>query len=652
MKSFCMDKLSLLENAIKDDRRVQYGDMLQNFYRTYAEKAAEKRKRTFENISTQEDAMQEVRRAGERIRRSFGSFPEDCPLDPQCFGTIEQEGVEIEKILIRTRENIHATLLVYRKKGASGRQPGILLVCGHSDLGKAAPHYQALACSLGKMGMTAAVIDPYGQGERKLYPGLDFFSVREHNLAGKLLSLTGDFFGAYRAYDAKRAIDYLLSRPDIDPEKIGVAGVSGGGTLSSYIFALDKRIAAAAPSCYITSFARNFENELPTDSEQIPIGLWAEGGEMADFIISRAPAPALMLTVENDYFDPRGTAESCREAKKIYSLLGKEENVSMFTGPGSHALPPELRDATCRFFARHFLGAEENCGVPQSGSLPTEDTLVLGGKMTYDLENEDTITAHLAKKMDLLASERKKQSADIGGFLRDIWQIPQDIEVPQYRSLRQFNGEYKLSSFAVKSAFPAEAILMRLDSESCMFHLDEQENAILYVGHLDTKSEMLQLDVPEKTAFYGVDVRGIGRSRSLTCDGEPDFFHMYDSDYFYDATGRMLNVPLAGGRVLDLLATIKLLKESCRHLTVCACGMGGLTAAYAMAVDSRGVDKLVISQVPESWRSFVNGGDVRWPQSVMIPGSLACFDLPELYEYIKKKLPTEIGSFKNQMMEN
>ena len=643
---------SLLENAIKDDRRVQYGDMLQNFYRPYAEKAAEIRKRTFDTITTAEDALREVKNARERIKRAFGEFPEDCPLDAKNFGTVEQEGVEIEKVLIQTRENIHATLLVYRKKGSSERQPGILLVCGHSDLGKAAAHYQALACSLGKMGMTAVVIDPYGQGERKLYPGLDFSSVREHNLAGKILSLTGDFFGTYRAYDAKRAVDYMLSRPDIDPEKIGVAGVSGGGTLSSYIFALDERIAAAAPSCYITTFFRNFENELPTDSEQIPPGMWAEGGEMADFIISRAPAPALILTVENDYFDPRGTAESCSEAKKIYSLLGKEENVSMFTGPGSHALPAELRDATCRFFAHHFQGADIDCDVPQSGSLPMEEICVLGGKMTYDLENEDTISVHIAKKMDLLAARRSEKTADIGSFLREIWQIPQEIPTPQYRSLRQYNGEYKLSSFGVKTAPSAEAILIRLSAENCMFHLDKQENAVLYVGHLDSESEMFKLGIPENAAFYGVDVRGIGRSRSLTCDHEPDFFHMYDSDYFYDATGRMLGKPLAGGRVTDLLATIKLLKESCRHLTVCACGIGGLTAAYAMAIDSRGVDKLVLSQVPESWRSFVNGGDIHWPQSVMIPGSLNCFDLPELYEYIKKKLPTEIGNFSNQMMDN
>ena len=94
-----------------------------------------------------------------------------------------------------------------------------------------------------------------------------------------------------------------------------------------------------------------------------------------------------------------------------------------------------------------------------------------------------------------------------------------------------------------------------------------------------------------------------------------------------------------------------MLKESCSSITLCGVGIGGLIAAYAMAVDCSGVDKLVISKVPESWRSFINGRDVRWPQSLMIPGSLKCFDLPELYGYIKRKLPTEIGNFQNQMME-
>ena len=630
---------------------VPYGDMLQNYYALYAAETRKIRDERLSSIKSAADAENEVRAAAMRVEQAFGKFPQDCPLEPKSFGVIEKNGVTIEKVLIQTRENIHATVLVYRKSGAVDVQPGILLVCGHSDLGKAAPHYQKLADSLARMGMTAVVIDPLGQGERKLYPGLNFSSVREHNLTGKQLSLAGEFFGLYRVYDAKRAVDYMFERSDIDNSRLGVAGVSGGGTLSSYTFALDRRIAAAAPSCYITGFLNNFENELPTDSEQIPQGLWSRGGEMIDLIISRAPSPCLVLSVENDYFDPRGTAASVEEAKNIYRYFGKEDNISLFVGPGSHDLPLELRDATCRFFAKHFMGACDDIAVPEGFGYPPEEILVLDGKMTHELAGEYTITKHIALKMDELACERKRNTPDIAEFLKKYLQIPEQTSVPQHRVLRGRRNGGRLTAFAVKTEPGAEAILMRKEDKMTYFHLPVCDKAVLYVGSVNAEKEMRQLEVAADTLFYSVDVRGTGKSRSMTCDGDADFFDMYDSDYFYDATGKLLNRPLLGGKVRDLLAVIKLLKTKCAYLEVHGSGLGGLIAAYAMAVNSEGVDKLVLNKVPESWRSFVNGKDIRWPQSVMIPDSLKYFDLPELYELLKSKLPTEILNYADQMME-
>lgn len=628
-----------------------YADMLQNYYMLHADRTGKKRAANFRKIKTSDDAGKEVLNAAKRVKKAFGDFPEDCPLEPQSLGFIEKDGVSIEKVLIQTRTNIHATILVYRKEGAVDVQPGILLVCGHSDLGKAAPHYQKLADSLARMGMTAVVIDPLGQGERKLYPGLDFSSVREHNLAGKQLWLAGEFFGLYRVYDAKRAVDYMTTRSDIDHSRMGVAGVSGGGTLSSYTFALDKRIAAAAPSCYITTFRKNFENELPTDSEQIPPGAWNNGGEMMDLIISRAPAPCLVLSVENDYFDPRGTAAAVKEAKQIYSLLGKEENISLFVGPGSHNLPLELRDATCKFFAEHFFGDKKDTAIPEGKDYPPEDILVLDGKMTHELAGEHTISRHIALIMDKLAEKRSRKEQDIAGFLKKYLQIPEKMEIPEHRVLRGRHGKENISAFAIKTEPGAEAILLRKDSETNFFHLPECEKAVLYVGHVNAEREMEQLHVAPDTLFYAVDVRGTGKSRSMTCSGENDFFAMYDCDYFYDATGKLLNKPLIGGKVRDVLAVIKLLKTKCRYLEVYGHGLGGVIAAYAMAVNSGGVDKLILHDVPESWRSFVNGKDIRWPQSVMIPGSLKYFDMPELYEFLKTEVNTEIIRYADQMLD-
>ena len=73
-----LNQFSLLENAVKEDRRVQYGDMLQNFYSIRANEVNERRRRRFESIASKEDALREVEMAGERIKRAFGKFPEDC----------------------------------------------------------------------------------------------------------------------------------------------------------------------------------------------------------------------------------------------------------------------------------------------------------------------------------------------------------------------------------------------------------------------------------------------------------------------------------------------------------------------------------------------------------------------------------------------
>ena len=128
----------------------------------------------------------------------------------------------------------------------------------------------------------------------------------------------------------------------------------------------------AAPGCYITTFRRNFENELPTDVEQIPPGLWAAGGDMADFLIARAPNPALILAVEDDFFDPRGAAETLEEARRIYALLGAKQEVELFVGEGGHSLGPQLRNATYEFFTRHWFGRATGGEEPFEPLRPSE----------------------------------------------------------------------------------------------------------------------------------------------------------------------------------------------------------------------------------------------------------------------------------------
>ena len=136
---------------------------------------------------------------------------------------------------------------------------------------------------------------------------------------------------SYRIWDGIRSLDYLASRPEVDPKRLGCTGCSGGGTLTAYLMALDDRIAAAAPSCYITSLERLFATIGPQDAEQNITGQVAFGMEHADYLDpARAAADADPASARSDFFDIQGTWATFREAKRIYGLLGHGERVDLF----------------------------------------------------------------------------------------------------------------------------------------------------------------------------------------------------------------------------------------------------------------------------------------------------------------------------------
>ena len=193
------------------------------------------------------------------------------------------------------------------------------------------------------MGYVVLIFDPIGQGERLQYghvekdhrPGV---GVGEHLLAGNQQFLVGEFFGSWRAWDGIRALDYLLTRPEVDPKHVGITGNSGGGTMTTWLCGVEPRWTMAAPGCFVTTFRRNLENELPADTEQCPPRALALGLDHADFLAAMAPKPVIILAKEKDYFDVRGAEEAYARLKQLYGLLGAEENISLHIGPTGTAI--------------------------------------------------------------------------------------------------------------------------------------------------------------------------------------------------------------------------------------------------------------------------------------------------------------------------
>ena len=106
------------------------------------------------------------------------------------------------------------------------------------------------------------------------------------------------------------ALDYLLTREEVDPQQLGVTGLSGGGTQTAWLMALEDRWTMAAPACFITTLQHNADNELPADSEQCPPNFLKLRLDHSDCIAAMAPRPVILLAQEKDFFDVRGTVSA------------------------------------------------------------------------------------------------------------------------------------------------------------------------------------------------------------------------------------------------------------------------------------------------------------------------------------------------------
>ncbi len=244
---------------------------------------------------------------------SFSARSATCPIElpsiPEVVGTLTRKGYRVEKVIFESRPNHHVTANLYLPEGKPPF-PGVLLPCGHSDNGKAYEGYQRACILLARNGMAGALLRPdrprravsasgrSGQARRARHD-------RAHNGGDRCAPGRPP---ACQLPDLGRlpALDYLASRPEVDPDRLGCTGNSGGGTLTAYLMALDDRIKVAAPSCFITSLERLFATIGPQDAEQNITGDVAAGMEHADYMTIRAPKPTLLRSAPATSSTSRG----------------------------------------------------------------------------------------------------------------------------------------------------------------------------------------------------------------------------------------------------------------------------------------------------------------------------------------------------------
>src|SRR6266487_2633820 len=315
----------------------------------------ERREKAIAEIHTVADAQRRKQAVREKLMELLGGLPDyNGPLNPRTTGRIQNESYTIEKVIFESLPGYFVTANLYRPN-QSGRYPGILLQSGHTQEGK--PEPQRLAANLALKGFVSLAFDPLGQGEREqsynsqVDHALAGWSVNEHIQAGAQAILVGESVARYFIWDAKRALDYLISRPDVDSTRVGAAGCSGGGALTTFIGALDPRLKAVVPACYPNSYRLLFAGPDPDTEMSLPQFL-ARGLDVADYVELTAPTPWLIQATEGDYFTPPGTRLVYEEARHWYGIYGAEDKLAFFVGPGPHGTPLVSREAVYQWMIR------------------------------------------------------------------------------------------------------------------------------------------------------------------------------------------------------------------------------------------------------------------------------------------------------------
>ncbi len=393
------------------EARRDFWNDLPRYVTAQMEEARARRLAELRRMRTEADVRARIENVRSKVWSLIGGQFDKTPLKPKIVGTIDRSDYRIEKVIFESLPEVFVTANFYIPKRHKPPYPGIIVPLGHSIDGKSFYYYQYVCQSLARKGYAVLPFDPFGQGERLQYldprtgKGL-YDPTGEHDQAGRPMLLFGSQFEQYRTWDGIRAVDYLLSRPEVDPERIGCTGQSGGGTMTMWLAALDPRIKVSAASDGQNENLAGPDYIPPgavDDSEQNIAGSLPEGIDRGDLFLACAPRPMLIMYSRTDSgltYSPtyvEGTREIYDEALAGYKLMGAADKVKLFGSPLPHAFDFFNRRETYAWFNRWLGNPEWGTGdAPYDDSPP--DTLhctstgqvltSLGGRSVIDLNTE------------------------------------------------------------------------------------------------------------------------------------------------------------------------------------------------------------------------------------------------------------------------
>lgn len=522
-------------------------------------------------------------------------LPDRTPLKATVTGTLDRGNVTIENVHFQSKPGLYVTANLYRPKGAGEKKhPGILYVCGHSNRGRDGNKtaFQDHGLWFASNGYVCLVMDTLQLGE---------VSGKHHgtyNLGRWWWHDRGYTPAGVECWNGVRGIDYLVSRPEVDAEKIGVTGISGGGATTCWVAAADDRVKVAVPvsgmsdlECYVTDKVINGHCDcmFPVNTYQ-----WNLQTVLALF----APKPLLFANSDADpIFPMAGNRRIAERMRACYEMLGAKDHFDDYVSKGGHDYRPDLRTAVFKFFHTHLLGSDaavKDADFPKIDGkdlrvFPTDADLP---KDAINATADESFVPTATVKLPTTAKDFTAWKSDMLKQLREKCFRALPEEVPAAKVVERFN---RLAEFIY-----AEAEIQCLGVPYRWSPPPETDGTgTLVVASPDYDlgaSDFWEKRFPKHSICYDLYPR----------DGSNFRWTRKNPANNLERSLALVGQTTDSGRVRDVAATIVLWsgrkEPTLKGIRVVGTGQAGVIGAYAALFVPGAVDEVVVADPPVSHR--------------------------------------------------
>ncbi|RZK48239.1 MAG: hypothetical protein EOO87_20720, partial [Pedobacter sp.] len=467
-------------------------------------------------------------------------------------------------------------------------------------------------------------------------------STTEHTLLNLSSNLLGTSAAAYELFDNIRGLDYLLSRPEVDADKIGCTGNSGGAMQAIYFAAFDERVKIVAPCSYLASRAYTFATTGAADGcAQIP----AEGLaqlEMSDYLIATAPKPILVLAGRYDFIAYNATLDSYSDLQRVYKSLNAEEKLAIFTVDDGHGISKPKRERVVQWFRKWFYNDDKKI-EEQVKEVENDVELFAAktGKVSTSYANEVNISQQNINLFNAQKPSRsafaKKPQTEKTKIIRQLLSLTKDDLLVDIENV----GE------VIANGINFNKVIIRKENEipvpALVFYpMQKPTKVIIWLSdngkaNLADSAVLMQKYKQQGYAIVLADLPGIGETADKISENDPKYF---DDSYRNAILGLHIGKPLVGLQTSALLNLITFINQDKKlantPIEVNAIGISGIASLHATFLDNK-IDKLNLFSPLKSYQEVLNKPLVKNRYVTVIPNVLSYYDLPDIINLIGDK---------------